>query len=177
FGAQQLAGALVPPAPGRPNRTVTAFDAASHVAAAELGGGLRQVYRLGDALQRGAVEVTFDVLTGNILRPARQATGVLRQAGDAAEFVLSGQDVGLAWRELQNKLKVFQWVRNVESLLRLPADETYVPVTELVARAYELGAYPALWAVEGAGHYYAVSLWGHRHGPRDLLTGPRAANG
>src|SRR5207247_2088807 len=142
---------------------------------AGLGGAGREVYRVGDGLQRGAVEVGFDVLTGNVFRPIRQAAGVLRQAADAAEFVLSGQDVGLAWRELQNKLKVFQWVRNVESLLRLPADETYVPVTDLVARAYELGAFPALWAVEGAGHYYAVSLWGHRHGPRDLLTDARAA--
>src|SRR5438445_11551456 len=98
FGAQQLAGALVPPAPGRPNRTATAFDSVSHVTAAELGGALRQVYRVGDVLQRGAVEVGFDVLTGNVFRPIRQAAGVLRQAADAAQFVLSGHDVGLAWR-------------------------------------------------------------------------------
>ncbi|HEY1381558.1 MAG TPA: hypothetical protein VGF55_32470 [Gemmataceae bacterium] len=175
FGTQQLAGALAPPSAGRPARPVTALDAVAHVTAAELGGLLRQVYRVGDVLQRGAVNVTFDVLTGNALRPARQATDVLRQAADAARFVLAGQDVGLAWRELQNKLKVFQWVRNVEALLHLPADGSYVPVAELVGRAYELDPFPALWAVEGAGHYYADSLWGQGDGPRDLLTGPRAA--
>src|SRR5262249_7113571 len=87
FRAQQLLGALAPPPPGWPTRPVTALDAVSHVTAAELGGALRQVYRVGDVLQRGAVNLTFDVLTGNVLGPARQAAGVLRQAADAAQFV------------------------------------------------------------------------------------------
>src|SRR5207302_2748139 len=69
----------------------------------------------------------------------------------------------------------FFWVRDVTSLLHLPAEGTYVPLTELVARAYALDPFPALWAVEGAGHYYGDSFWGKGEDPRDLLTDARAA--
>lgn len=56
-----------------------------------------------------------------------------------------------AW-EIQNKLYAFSLFEQVDlelgSNLRLPA---------MVAKASQLDVYSAVWATEGAGHYYAVS--------------------
>src|SRR5207245_1681294 len=101
---------------------------------------------------------------------ARGAAGVLRQSFDAARLLASPQDLRLAWQELRDKMRVFFWVLDVAGLLRLPAEGTYVPLTELVGRAYALDPFPALWAVEGAGHYYADSFWGRGRDPLGLLT-------
>jgi len=90
-------------------------------------------------------------------------------------FLGSGGDAGLAWQEFKDKLQVFFWVRKVQSLLQLPPEGTYVPLSDLVARAYALDPFPALWAVEGAGHYYGDSFWGRGEDPRDLLTDARAS--
>ena len=67
-------------------------------------------------------------------------------------------------------------MRNIETLLQLPVNGSYVPLPELVDRSYALGDFQALWAVEGAGHYYALSRWPGSAEPRDLLTDTLAAD-
>jgi hypothetical protein len=180
FGAQQVLNALASGRAGRSaGKAASACDTVALVAGDQLGNSLKGVYNLGDLVQRGVVDVGFDLLSGRVpgsdsfVRPA----DALRQAGDVVRFLAAGGDVALAWQEFQQKLEVFQWVRNVNALLRLPADGSYVPLTELVGRAYARGPFAALWAVEGAGHYYAVSLWGRdAPDPRGLLTDARSAS-
>jgi hypothetical protein len=180
FGVQQLANALRRPVAGRDHGVASAaFDSVSWAAQEQLGGGLRPVYVLGDMLQRSAVDATFNLMTGATLTnpglTIRQGAGLLRQAAAVMRFLASGQDARLAWQEFQQKLQVFAWVRNVEAVLGLPADGSYVAPEELVRRAYALDAFPALWAVEGAGHYYAASAWVGDGDPHGLLTDGRTA--
>jgi hypothetical protein len=101
---------------------------------------------------------------------------LLRQSLDALLLLASPQDLGLAWQELRDKMRVFFWVKDVSNLLHLPPEGSYVPLTELVDRAYALDAFPALWAVEGSGHYYADSLWDGERDPQGLLTDARASS-
>jgi hypothetical protein len=179
FGAQQLMNTLTVPTPGRrTGKATSAFTSVARATGDQLDNFLKGAYHIGDMLQQGAVDAAVNFVTRDALNPnalLRSTAGLLRQALDILRFLAAGQDIRLAWREFTDKLQVFQWVRNVEALLHLPADGSYVPLTELVDRAYALGPFPALWAVEGAGHYYAVSLWGEEEDPRDLLTDARAA--
>jgi hypothetical protein len=179
FGAQQLMNTLTVPPPGRrTGKATAAFTSVAWATGDHLGDFLKGAYHIGDMLQQGAVDAAVNFVTRDALNPnamLRSTAGFLRQALDFLRFLAAGQDLRLAWREFTDKLQVFQWVRNVEALLHLPADGSYVPLTELVDRAYALDPFPALWAVEGAGHYYAVSLWGPEEDPRDLLTDSRAA--
>jgi hypothetical protein len=179
FGAQQLMNMLTPRGPGRlVGKATAAFNSVARTTGDQFGGILKGAYHVGDMLQRGTVDLTFNFLTRDAFHSEevllRQSTDLLRQALDVLRFLASGQDLRLAWQEFRDKMQVFQWVRNVDTLLQLPTDGSYVPLTELVDRAYALGPFPALWVVEGAGHYYADSLWGQED-PRDLLTDARAA--
>jgi hypothetical protein len=175
LGAQQALGVLSPrPADGPAKRATSVFNAVAQTTGYQLGGGLRTAYEVGNAVQQQLV----DRLGWSSLNPGnltRLATTVLRQSADAAQWLVSGGDLRLAWQEFRDKIRVFFWVREVGSLLGLPRDGSYVPLTELVARAYALDPFPALWAVEGAGHYYADSLRASDPDPHDLLTDARAA--
>jgi hypothetical protein len=175
FGTQQALNLLTPRSRDRPGSgAAAAFQAVADAAGGELQGFLRTAYELGGALQSQAV----DRLSLNVLNPfavGRVAAGALRQSVDVVRLLASPEDLRLAWQEFRDKMRVFFWVREVGSLLDLPRDGSYVPLTELVARAYALDPFPALWAVEGAGHYYADSLRTGDQYPRDLLTDARAA--
>jgi hypothetical protein len=175
LGAQQTLNLLTPRSQDRPRgETAAAFRAVADAAGGQLEGFLRTAYEVGNAVQGQAL----DWLAPDALNPfavARLAAGALRQSVDVAQLLASPQDLRLAWQEFSDKLRVFFWVREVTSLLGLPKEGAYVPLTELVARAYALDPFPALWAVEGAGYYYAGRFWGRGQGPRDLLTDAHAA--
>jgi hypothetical protein len=72
---------------------------------------------------------------------------------------------------MADKTEVFFLVLTVAQRLGIP-DTFPLPLQELVRRAYALGAFPALWAVEGLGHDYAESFFRHGVPPRDILTAP-----
>ena len=64
-------------------------------------------------------------------------------------------------------------VENAASRLRIsPIDRA--PLPELVERAYGLGPFLALWAVEGLGHVYGENALGKTAYPCGLLTSPVA---
>src|SRR5262249_18387100 len=118
-----------------------------------------------------------DLLTWDSLSPiaiAQLSARLLRQSLDALLLLASPQELGLAWQEFRDKVRVFFWVKDVSNLLHLPPDGSYIPLTELVDRAYSLDPFPALWAIEGSGHYYADSLWDGERDPQGLLTDARA---
>jgi hypothetical protein len=175
LGAQQALRVLTP------GRTAaqpgTALDAVTRATEGQLGGVIKGAFEAGDMLQRGAIDLAASLLTRDALNPAAVARGTsaaLRQAWDVLRFLASGADLRLAWQEFADKLQVFRWVRDVGTILHLPAEGTFVPLADLVARAYALDEFSALWAVEGAGHFYADSFWGRGEPPRGLLSGPEA---
>jgi hypothetical protein len=176
FAVQQFRNLLAPRrADGGP---AASFNTLASATGGQLGEVMQGVYQVGNLVQQGTVDWLFDLLSGRNLNPAaplRTTATVVRQALDALGFLASGGDVALAWQEFKDKLQVFFWVREVQSLLQLPAEGTFVPLTELVARAYALDPFPTLWAVEGAGHYYADSFWGRGEDPQDILTDSRAS--
>ena len=61
--------------------------------------------------------------------------------------------------------------------MKLPPAETgeFIPIGDLVARAYTVSAFQALWAVEGLGHYYTDSYHAHFGDPQGLLVEANAA--
>jgi len=76
----------------------------------------------------------------------------------------------VAWQELRNKLTVFNLVYQVPKTLNLPDEPPFPELSELVDRAYALEQYPALWAVEGLGHYYGDTFWKRNIVPQNALT-------
>jgi len=175
LGAQQAMRLL---APGRTaGQPAAALDAVTRATEDQLGGVIKGAFAAGDRLQRGAIDLTAGLLTRDALNPgavARGTSAALRQAWDVLRFLASGADLRLAWQEFIDKIQVFRWVIDVGTILRLPPEGTYVPLADLVGRAYALDEFEALWAIEGAGHYYGDSFWGRGEPPRGLLTGPEA---
>src|SRR5205085_4688986 len=90
---------------------------------------------------------------------SRLTSQVAAQTQDTLRTFTSSENARLAWQELRNNYEVFNLVKNVSSLLRIPTDEREFDLARLVEEAYALGAYPDLWAVEGLGHDYAVLFW------------------
>jgi len=76
---------------------------------------------------------------------------------ETLRFFIPNSDSLIAWQELMNKVDAYQLVKSVQEKLKLPRDGEF-SLSEYVERAYELGPYAALWAVEGLGHDYADSV-------------------
>jgi haloalkane dehalogenase len=80
FGAQQMANLFAP------DKATKAFEDVARATEAELGGVLKAVFRAGDTLQRGLVDLTFGGFTGQVLDPSRwtgMASDVTQQPADA----------------------------------------------------------------------------------------------
>src|SRR5205085_1268948 len=93
-----------------------------------------------------------------------------QQSEDTLRTFSSAENVRLAWQELRNNYEVFNLVKHVSSLLHIPSDEQGFDLSNLVQKAYALGAYPDLWAVEGLGHDYASTLWQKGGRTRGILS-------
>jgi hypothetical protein len=151
------------------------FDILSHQAQSELGTITQTLFFMGDGLQRAATDGFFDLLRpqtwmpGNILRLGSDA---LRQGVQLSRILLPDQ-ANLAWQELKNKLEVFILVKNLESILHLPTGQ-FIPLPQLVEKAYTVSPFSALWAVEGLGHYYTDMYWKTKGVPHGLLSEEQA---
>jgi hypothetical protein len=164
---------ISPEMPGTPARArdlTEALDILTHHAQSELGNVTQSLFFMGDGLQRAIVDGVFNLFLpqtwtpNNILRLSSEA---VRQTIQLSQL-LQPQQASLAWQELRNKLQVFILVKNLASVLRLPADKL-VPLPELVEKAYSIDPFQALWAVEGLGHYYADIYWEKKGAPQGLL--------
>ena len=85
-------------------------------------------------------------------------------------LIIPGRSSRIARRECQNKIQIMALVQEVTSVL--PPKGTHVALPELVDRCYDLGPFPALWAVEGLGHHHGETAWESDEEPRNLLTTP-----
>jgi hypothetical protein len=101
---------------------------------------------------------------------ARAFADVLRHPVDGSRFFLPTPGAALAWGEWANKAQVFALVSLNARILGLPECGPW-PLQPFVARAYEHGAFAAVWTVEGLGHEYTDSLWDVAGTPpRGVLT-------
>jgi hypothetical protein len=86
---------------------------------------------------------------------------------------IPGRKAAVAWREAKNKGWIMSLVNHVESVF--PPPGTYKPVGELVDACYAMGLFPALWAVEGLGNYYAETFRERKLPLANILTDPALA--
>ncbi|HZG53905.1 MAG TPA: hypothetical protein VEZ40_17505 [Pyrinomonadaceae bacterium] len=125
--------------------------------AAQLDGGIKMIFQLGDQLQRGMVDVAYGALTGDAATPRlmfKTALDMAQCMAAAASALTSERESRLAWLELQNKLEAFNLFAHVDLALELPRDGV-ASLAELVGRAAALDPYRSVWATEGIGHLYA----------------------
>jgi hypothetical protein len=80
--------------------------------------------------------------------------------------------VGVALRECRNKIYIMDLVARVDSLL--PGPGAGKSLSETVQKAYELGSFPALWAIEGIGHKWGEAVVSEGRPPESLLKGEDA---
>ena len=112
-------------------------------------------YRLGDDVQRGLVDVAFDVATLSFRRAAGRAADWAARVEQGARMLGSPRGVELVAEQARNNLEVYTLVKDVRSRLQFDSADD-ADLVALVQRAYDLGAYADLWAIEGLGHDYTL---------------------
>lgn len=83
--------------------------------------------------------------------------------------LLPGSDSLLVLEELQNKIVVFILVLTAPSQLHLPSVPPFPDLSEALARVDAIDFYPALWAIEGLGHWYGDTFWKQKVRPTRAL--------
>lgn len=86
---------------------------------------------------------------------------------------IPGRKSAVVLREAHNKAEIMSLVNHVESVF--PPPGTYVPLPKLVDQCYAMGDFPALWAVEGLGNYYAETFRERKLAATTVLTDPQLA--
>ncbi len=168
FSAEQLTNILMPQ---NSSKATTAFDAVTQAAGEQLSEMVKSLFLLGDNLQREMTDLAFGLLTPEALDPSgRMTSEFLQLSTELFRSLNPGQDGMLTLQELQNKLQVFLLVRNVREQLQLPPTPPYPSLLEVVRKAYAMEPYPALWAVEGLGHWYADTFYTRNITPQGILT-------
>jgi hypothetical protein len=182
LGAQQAANMMTP---SKIAKSGTNFaDACDTVATAleeQFGNGFKSAYKAGAvfalapmdglpgfeihrAMQNLAMQPVFFESLKLMMPPMVASTQAL----------IPGHDAGLARQECEAKMDVMQLVQDVRKVC--PDKSVHVPLADIVAKAYALGSFPALWTIEGVGHDLVK---GRRHrGERltDLLTSPEVGD-
>jgi hypothetical protein len=143
----------------------------THMAQGQLGNISQLAFFVGDGLQRAVTDGIFDALRPETWRPAgllKIGSTLIHQSAQLTQLFVSGE-AQTAWQELINKVEVFALVKNLSSVLALP-ERRFIPLPDLVEKAYGLSPFDALWAVEGVGHYYADDCWVREGPPQGLLA-------
>ncbi len=172
LGAQQMANTIL-----SPEKAAESFYAVGQTMVGEFGDLLGGAYQIGDAAQDFAADLAFDTLSLRAFSPAyinRLGECIARQSSDTLTNWVIDENRWLALEELKNKYEVYNLVKNVRSLLSVPADGEF-PLGDLIEKAYALGAYADLWAVEGLGHDYAAHIWDSGKPIQNLLTDEKSA--
>ncbi len=168
LGVEQLANLLLAQ---NSRKATVACEAVTQAAGEQLSEIIQSLFLLGDNLQRETADLAFSLLTPEVFNPSSRVTSeIVQQSAEIFRSLNPVQDGTLTLQELQNKLQVFLLVRNIPTTLQLPSEPPYPPLLEVVQRAYAMEPYPALWAVEGIGHWYGDTFFTRHEEPRSLLT-------
>ena len=150
---------------------IESLDRLTHETQLQLGPVTQSLFFVGDGLQRAVIDKSFDLLQPGTWTPFNLLRSLSRwvdQSLQVSRLWITGEGRRRTLQEIANKLEVFVLVKNLASIMNLPPGE-FIPAEELITKAYAMGAFPALWAVEGVGHYYADSYWRLRGYPDGLL--------
>lgn len=172
FGARQIGAAS---SRDGTDRTRRAFDSVTGATEEELGSMLKSAFEVGDRLQRGLCDLVpgLPALGSDTSRAMMRTTlNTAQQTAGALSALVPGVEARVALKEFQNKLEVFDWFENVDTIFSLPRGAA-TPLAELVAHTSGLDSFTAVWATEGIGHYYAETAW-EEGAPRGLLQGGNA---
>jgi len=182
FGVQQLVNLVTPVDLRDPTRKLNAASyAITQSTQAQFNDLIFGGFQIGQQIERSLVDLVFDTLTCRAFTPdyvSKLTADIVAQSQDTLQVFTSTENARLAWLELKNNYEVFNLVKNVSSLLNIPSEGKDFELRELIAKAYALGEYPDLWAVEGLGHDYAMTffpLWGKGQPVRGMLTDERAS--
>lgn len=127
-------------------------------------------FQVGNGLQLSLVDFLFDVATLQAFRPdyiTRLGYNIAERTTDAVRVLVPGDAQRLAIQEFQNNYEVYNLVKNVHQDINEPQGK--FELGPILVRAYALGQYPDLWAVEGLGHDYAASFRGDPHQATGML--------
>jgi hypothetical protein len=87
FGVNQLTNTLIPQTPSQPNhRATTAFNTVTQATEEQLGSTLKGVFKAGDQLQKGMVDLMFGFLSLEAFNPSqlmRMTSDMMRQTTGA----------------------------------------------------------------------------------------------
>jgi hypothetical protein len=87
FGAEQLTNLVIPQTPSQPNhRATTAFNAVTQATEEQLSSVFKGVFRAGDQLQRGMVDLMVGMLSLEAFNPSqmmRMTSDMMRQTTEA----------------------------------------------------------------------------------------------
>src|SRR5207302_6725292 len=124
ISSAELAQAL-PGIPGQAQDLTEAFGILTHHVQSELGDIAQTTFFISDGLQRAVSDAIFDLFRpqswspNNLLRTGSEA---IQQTVRLVRLLAPGQ-AALAWQELRNKVEVFALVKNLSSILGLPAHQ------------------------------------------------------
>jgi hypothetical protein len=150
---------------------IATLDIFTKEAENRLGSAEQTIFFLGDGLQRVAADLVFDFFDPKTWAPTNVArlTAITRQqAMLTMKLIASPHTARRTWLEMLNKLEIFNLVQNASSILGVP-DDRFLPLPELVEKAYSLSPFQALWALEGMGEHYTKSYWTSFGPPKGLL--------
>src|SRR3954470_7769303 len=178
LGTRELATWLSPGA-GRDRRAAAGLDAVTRAASDGLldqEGLLGRLYQLSQCAQEGLANLLPTLLTPDLLYPSTwvEVSVEVAQRALAATRQLAEGNGGLVAEELRAKGEVFCLVLDVAKLIGVPSEPPF-PLAELLARAYALGPFRALWAVEGLGKEYGDSFWNQGIVPHGILSDERTS--
>ena len=116
-------------------------------------------FAVGDVAQGTLIDLAENTMNLKILEPSF-LQGLTESIARGAEDVQTCLDTPDARRltmdRIKNTFNVVGLVNQFEAPNTLSADGTY-PLADSIGKAYALGDYPALWAVEGLGKNYAYA--------------------
>jgi hypothetical protein len=139
----------------------------------ELGDVMWAAYQVGDEVQRTFVDLAFQVAQGSLSSLCEQARSWADQAQDIAVWFGAPGGPEIAWQQGRSNFEVYGLVKNVRERLGLDWSRN-TSLTPLVDKAYDLGGYADLWAIEGLGHDY-TDLRLDQGVRSSILTDDRAA--
>ncbi|HYK91103.1 MAG TPA: hypothetical protein VE398_20190 [Acidobacteriota bacterium] len=138
---------------------------------------IQAVLQASDDIQRDFVDMGFRLFGPESWTPsglARATADLSARMAEGMRYADPSSEGVAAWRELGNKVEIFRLVKYLKS--RIPIPEGRFDLHEFVDKCYHLGAFPALWAIEGLGHDYAHSFRPYTDNTRGLLTDPSLDN-
>jgi len=146
---------------------------AAAVQAAEM---LDAMLSAGNTIQDDVIDAGFRALELETWTPsgmARAAADLSSRLADSLRYLDPSQAGFAAWRELGNKVEIYRLVKDIRFKLDIPSGR--FELAEYVKRCYDLGPFPALWAVEGLGHFYTVSFKPFTENTTGIMTSPEVA--